>query len=518
MSCTRAESSQKPREDFSFATLTPFSKKAIDNFACVTDAIRKQPSEFTHHSYFCRFDNPSVPRSDYPRVLRPEPQYKTPALCTEIWLVYGKGKWEQDRRGEVDLLIAGREEVYPRHINFRFDVNGRLQLLVRHGGIELDGEPLARGSSRILSHTNFVKIGPLSYRFAYTVPKDEEPAFQKAKIDFLKENIGLQQEPNELISATPSATDLRIGDWVIKGTAGFSATSVIEAASNVRTAEIVAVKRMRRSNNQSAQKIQQELDIYEKLRPIKDSKNGQYVMYMHSALYKTDKDWHGSPDEVYLLWYPLALKPIQLFSSTGKWASVAYEVKVTLFCQVCLGIQAVHQMGWIHRDIKPLNLYVVTLLPPYAVVGDFGSAVLLDKSGLIPQPGHHGTIGFLAPELENPAFAPRYTQMIDVWSLGAVAYFLFISDYLPWVSRYGHNTFLHEDDPAWDLFRDLMGNLSSSGPETLKGLLRRMLEPRPTQRYNLLRVLAHPVLQSSMHSLESNSAKNASTGSKRPAI
>ncbi|KAL8901426.1 MAG: hypothetical protein Q9207_005208 [Kuettlingeria erythrocarpa] len=275
---------------------------------------------------------------------------------------------------------------------------------------------------------------------------------------------------------------------------------------------------MQRLNSQSARKTREELDIYEELRPIKNHEHGQYVMYMHSVLYKTDKDWHSSPDEVYLLWYPLALKTFQLFLPTGKWASVAYDVRVVLFYQVCLGIQAVHEMGWIHRDIKPMNLYVVTLSPPHAVVGDFDSAVLLDKSGLKPQPGYHGYHRLLGPQSwKIPPSLLDTPQKIDVWSLGAVAYFLFISDKCPWFSEYGHNAFVYNNDPAWNLFEDLIGNLSNSGPETLKGLLYRMLEPRPAQRYSLPRVLTHPVLQGNVHFLESSSAQNASTGSKRRA-
>lgn len=61
-------------------------------------------------------------------------------------------------------------------------------------------------------------------------------------------------------SSTPSTNDLKLRDWMSRGTAGISATSVVEAASNTRTSEVVVMKSLRRSSRQSVQKIQQEVN------------------------------------------------------------------------------------------------------------------------------------------------------------------------------------------------------------------------------------------------------------------
>ncbi|KAL8823565.1 MAG: hypothetical protein Q9170_008347 [Blastenia crenularia] len=544
MASAQNQVDKKPSKGIDFAILTPWNKKAVDNFIYASDAILKQPSR--HHHHFCRFNNHPAPgdngptASDAPSnpvrnpsttsatVAGPEKSFSTATterasddegtmpstghyalnlehlpLRPDIGWCMGKGNWEKGTVGEVDLLVAEREEIYPRHINFQFNANGQLELHARHGKVELDGELVPRNSSRILSHTNFIKLGPLSYRFDFVVPEAEEYGFQMDKTEFLKQKLGMQQEPNQLISATPSATDLKIEDWVIKGIAGHTPKSVIEAALNLRTSDKVAVKRMRRSDDRQAQRIQQELDIYDALCPIKKHRFGRYVMYMHSVLYKGSKKYLGSPDEVYLLWHPLASTTFQSFSPTGQWASVADDVKINLFCQVCFGVRAVHEQGWIHRDIKPLNLYVVSLLPPHAVVGDFGTAVRRSNAGLTQQPGQLGTINYMAPELESKRWAKKkdslddgYNHTVDVWSLGAVAYFLFERKPFPWQSSYGANLWrMNEEDPdAWGRFVNMMNELALKDADTMSNLLVGMLNPRACHRLDLPRVLRHPVL------------------------
>ncbi|KAL8837313.1 MAG: hypothetical protein Q9170_002570 [Blastenia crenularia] len=499
------------KEPFNFVAVIPDNTAAIANFESVSDSIRQQPLRNDHHPAFCRFDLPTVSPPDVPvgspisfsstatTEIAPSNEGESsaargcyvlgsmsihrPVQARNGWTV-GSGDWDRDpRTGLVDLLLATGLGISPRHVNFRFDKHGRLALHARHGGVELDGNEVKPGFSRLLSHSNALKIGHLKYRFIHTIPIDEESAFQAVKIKFMEE----------------------------------TATTVVDAASNVQTSEAVAVKRLRRLDAASAQKASHEVAIYEALRCIKNHQYGRLVMRMHSVLYKHDEDWNGAADEVFLLWDPLGSATFQKLSFNAAESQTSTEARLSLFCQVCLGIQAVHETGWIHRDIKPPNLYIVRLTPPRAVVGDFGSAVKISEGGHTPRPGSCGTIGWLAPELENPSFAPKYTQAVDVWSLGAVGYYLFVSDRSPCVSRLRHNTFIHMNDPAWEAYTVLMGSLSSSRPESLKGLLYQMLRPYPSRRIALRGVLAHPALQDIMCSLQDMDGSNAPTGSKRSA-
>ncbi|KAL8919996.1 MAG: hypothetical protein Q9208_006500 [Pyrenodesmia sp. 3 TL-2023] len=529
---------EEPIERFDFASLTPVNREAIANFAKVSDTLRSQVSDHKHHSYFCRLDLPAgsvhtgsehsfisetTPgsasdndsedgeRAGYVLSLIPERLPLQPKLG---WVV-GAGQWEQDvTNGRVDLLLTAEEGIRPQQAHFRYDRHGRLKVHARHGQVEVDGESIARGSSRLLSHSHFIKFGPLSYHFVHILPAIDESAFQLAKNSLLLEQMGVKEEPNELISATPSANDLKIGDWVLRGTAGVSATSVVEAAFHERTLETVAVKRMRRLKRADAEKVAKEVAVYEALKDIKNRQNGKFVMRLHSV---KQKEWQESADEVYIFWTPLGRGTFYGFSASGKWSSIGSDKKLVLFYQVCLGVQAVHEFGWMHRDIKPQNLYVVSLEPPHAVVGDFGSAIEIDESGHTPEPGHHGTIGWLAPELETPSFAGKYTEAVDVWSLGAVAYFLVIRGPLPWISRNGQNTFLRSDDPARTAYRDMMRNLSKSEPASINHLIHQMLEAYPDQRVDLRGVLTSTALKDTRRSFEASNEQSVSTGSKRSA-
>ncbi|KAL8902663.1 MAG: hypothetical protein Q9207_004484 [Kuettlingeria erythrocarpa] len=532
---------QEPLQRFDFALLTPVNKEAVGNFGNVSDSIRSQGQKSKYHSYYCRLDFPAgsvssgsdhSSRSDVTPeaasdnssedgeragyVLSVIP--KLPPLGPKMGWVMGSGNWEKDPvAGQVDLLLAAQSGISPKQLQFRFDQHGRLYLYARQKGVELDGEAVARGTSRLLFYAHFIRIGPLSYKFVHILPKVDETAFQLAKKELLLIHMGAKEAPNELTSATPSANDLKIGDWVIRGTAGVSATSVVEAASNGRTLEIVAVKRLQRLKWADAQKVEKEVAIYDALKAVKNHQHASFVMRMHSVMYKTQEDWRGSADEVFILWTPLGRGTFQEFSVSGKWSSTGSDEKLALFYQVCLGVQAVHELRYIHRDIKPQNLYVVSISPPRAVVGDFGSAIEIDESGHTPEPGQHGTIGWLAPELENPGFAAKYTEAVDVWSLGAVAYFLVVGGRLPWVSLQRHNTFLHTHDPARSNYGVMMSNLSRCKPESMEGLIHQMLESRPEDRIDLRGVLTSRALADTVRFLEANSEQNASTGSKRSA-
>lgn len=300
----------------------------------------------------------------------------------------------------------------------------------------------------------------------------------------------MQQEQNELISATPSATDLKLGEWIIRGVAGFTTRTVVDAASNSRTCEVVAVKILARYNAYMAQKVEREVRLYEALKTIGAHKHARFVMLMHSVIYKTDQEWHGSPDEVFLFVIPLGTTT---FHDVAGWASQDHQTKLVLFCQICLGILAVHDMGWIHRDVKPENLYVVTFDPPRAVVGDFDCATR-KESDLTPRPGQVGTIGWLAPELEDSQIVPQYSAAVDIWSLGAVGFHLFLSPRRPWVSNQQYNTFMHKDDPAFGAFLALVHELSQRAPNSLEHLIGQMLSYSPNERPVMYSVLGHHAL------------------------
>jgi hypothetical protein len=93
---------------------------------------------------------------------------------------------------------------------------------------------------------------------------------------------------------------------------------------------------------------------------------------------------------------------------------------VRLVAAAARGVQAAHQEGVVHRDVKPQNILVTP--GGVAKVVDFGLAKRVDHDDTVTQPGQvvGGTPGFMAPEQatgETPCDART-----DVWGLGATLY------------------------------------------------------------------------------------------------
>ncbi len=90
------------------------------------------------------------------------------------------------------------------------------------------------------------------------------------------------------------------------------------------------------------------------------------------------------------------------------------ERTVQIMNQVCRGLQAAHERGLIHRDIKPNNVFVMA--DDSVKIIDFGVA-FTDHSST--QTAMRGTLPYMAPELLQ--LKPP-SVLTDIFSLGAVCY------------------------------------------------------------------------------------------------
>ena len=83
--------------------------------------------------------------------------------------------------------------------------------------------------------------------------------------------------------------------------------------------------------------------------------------------------------------------------------------------QICIGIKEIHNKKIIHRDLKPENIFISD---DYKIkIGDFGISKMLDGTS-------HATTGigtwqYIAPKIVRGV---KYTNKVDIWSLGCIIY------------------------------------------------------------------------------------------------
>lgn len=100
---------------------------------------------------------------------------------------------------------------------------------------------------------------------------------------------------------------------------------------------------------------------------------------------------------------------------------------VAILRQVCKSLQEAHQLGIVHRDIKPMNIMLCQRGERYDVVKvlDFGLVKQIDtqQTTEVTAPNQvSGTLIYMAPErVRSPQDVDRRT---DIYSVGAVGYFL----------------------------------------------------------------------------------------------
>lgn len=90
-----------------------------------------------------------------------------------------------------------------------------------------------------------------------------------------------------------------------------------------------------------------------------------------------------------------------------------------LAVEIGSGLEAMHEVGLVHRDVKPGNILVTR--ESRFVLADFGLAYDPDLTGLTEEGAVVGTLPFLAPErLRGSAPAPAQ----DSWALGVTLFYL----------------------------------------------------------------------------------------------
>jgi serine/threonine-protein kinase len=176
--------------------------------------------------------------------------------------------------------------------------------------------------------------------------------------------------------------------------------------------------------------------------------------------------------------------------------------------QVAQGLQHAHQLGLVHRDVKPANLFLLhPPLPagpngpgrrgpdPLVKIIDWGLARLLPGPGDPPDSAHDteaekgmliGTADYIAPEQARDASI--VDTRADIYSLGCTFYYL-LTGRPPFPGASLMQKLLQhqqaEPEPIHRLRPDL--------PEEVAGVLERMLAKKPEDRFQIPLLVVAPL-------------------------
>ncbi|TKA70468.1 hypothetical protein B0A49_11648 [Cryomyces minteri] len=440
---------------------TRYDRNGVTDSASATE--RDTEAELEHQAYL---------REQEPRKLW-DGYYKfdlsvPPGLPRAGWIA-GRGRWPTDTRalakanpnGGVDLLLA--TQPLPRSLH------------PEPHGVSLDGRNISKSHGALNHGKSTIQIGPLQYEFTYTNRTEaEESKFQEDKKDYFETELHAPSPPPAL-SVTPSQNSLQIGEWTFSSPLGKGVSGIVSAASNFK-GDAVAIKSMVRSSQRDSRMIQQEVEVLESLKSLlEDADTDRRIMRLVEVIYQWGSPiWDGTRPFEYVWILSLPLARSTFAELVRRDTSRDTDCNMAFFQQILQGVAFLHRHRWMHCDIKPANLGLVSLNPPRAVILDLGQARSIPNSGWFePYPGTCGTIGYLAPEMERELF----NESVDVWALGVVGYELMTGSH-PWMMA--QNPWREDKEQLrlrWeDKYRTTMRELQEADDGTIEHLLTQMLQ------------------------------------------
>jgi serine/threonine protein kinase len=149
------------------------------------------------------------------------------------------------------------------------------------------------------------------------------------------------------------------------------------------------------------------------------------------------------------------------------------EEALGVVIQAAEGLQAAHEKGIVHRDVKSSNIMMTD--KGRAVIMDFGLARTGGATKLTKTGSTLGTVPYMSPE---QAGGEKVDHRTDIWSLGVVLYEM-VAGRLPFQSAYSEAIVysILNEEPA------PLTSLRSDVPMELERIVKKAMQKERTNRY-----------------------------------
>jgi len=316
----------------------------------------------------------------------------------------------------------------------------------------------------------------------------EQKIENKKSKGIINKDINLDEHDNDEVLNTQNNEQQKmrsIGRWYIGETLGKGGYSWVKKGYDKKTGKCVALKFMAKADETWLQEqSKQVVTEIESLKQIRHPNVMKLYAYNLNAKYPAKENEKIDAILLVLEYAPGG----ELFDILYYTSALETIVARTYFRQMLAGLEACHNAGVAHRDIKPQNLLLDSRFN--LKLTDFGlSKVFESDADTLMKTTHVGTRGYQAPELlvEKP-----YDLTCDIFSAGVVL-FILLTGYPPFEQAHVTDRWfkpLAKGD--YEKFWKAHSGCSIANDAKVKDLLQQMFAFDPKKRITIADIKKHP--------------------------